>query len=105
MQDSLHGDLDIEAQMRIMESFSHGNDPSSVEPPPPYSSVVPHPFSPSLDEETSSNEEGRGHKRQPCSYFLSGYCQKGTECPDYHGVNPDLEELEVCNRNLDIDLA
>ncbi len=93
-EDSLHGDLDVEAQIRIMASYSHGNQ---ADPPPPYSSVVPRPLSPSQDllSAAESMREGHRHKRQPCSFFLSGYCRNGIECPDYHGVNPDLEELEV----------
>ena len=36
-----------------------------------------------------------GQKRQPCVYFLSGYCRNGPACPDFHGMDPDLEEFEV----------
>ena len=35
-------------------------------------------------------------KRHPCMYFLSGYCQNGLACPNYHGMDAELEELEVC---------
>ena len=92
-QDSLHEDLDLEAQLRIMQTFSHASQHEIPEAPPPYSSVVPPP-----GELDPSLAQGRGHKRQPCFYFLSGYCRNGMECPDYHGMDPDLEELEVCCR-------
>lgn len=107
LKDSLHGDLDIETQLRIMESLSHDQSrTSSTTPPPPYSSVVPNPFAPLLEAAESDTRdqgaavgggaEGRSHKRQPCVYFLSGYCRKGTECPDYHGMDPeDMDDLEV----------
>ena len=36
-----------------------------------------------------------GHKRQPCVYFLTGFCRNGTACPDFHGMDPDLEDFEV----------
>ena len=36
-----------------------------------------------------------GQKRQPCVFFLSGYCRNGPACPDFHGMDPDLEEFEV----------
>ena len=75
-----------------MESFSRDrNRSSSATPPPPYSSVVPH-----SEASSGGGAEGRSHKRQPCFYFLSGYCRNGTECPDYHGVDPEhMDDLEV----------
>ncbi len=113
MQDSLHGDLDIETQLRIMESFStergRGRASSTTPPPPPYSSVVSNPFASLLASSAAESgpqnqggatagggAEGRSHKRQPCVYFLSGYCKNGTECPDYHGADPEhMDEFEV----------
>ena len=65
-----------------MQSFSQAQ---TSEAPPPYASVVPHP------PDLAASAEGRGQKRQPCAYFLSGYCRNGMECPDYHGMDPDME--------------
>ena len=96
----MHGDLDIEAQMRVMDSYSNGKV-NYPEAPPPYSSLSPHFIMPSKsdistsEEEVMSASEGHSHKRQPCYYFLSGYCRNGTECPDYHGMDSHMDELEV----------
>ena len=84
--------------MRIIESLSYGKIGESSEAPPPYSSLD-HQSSFSSESETPpegahNTKEGRGHKRQPCYYFLSGYCKNGLECPDYHGMDPDVEEFE-----------
>jgi hypothetical protein len=59
----------------------------------------------SSDEDSSSSPTPKagavtssvvsGQKRQPCVYFLSGYCRNGTACPDFHGMDPDLDDFEV----------
>ena len=59
----------------------------------------------SSDEDSSSSPTPKprnvtspvvsGHKRQPCVYFLSGYCRNGPACPDFHGLDPDIEDFGV----------
>ena len=74
------------------------------EAPPPYSALKPlvsapyDPLQPPPPEQLSPNEETgdeRGHKRQPCLYFMAGYCRNGAECPNFHGIDPDLDDMEV----------
>lgn len=76
-QDSIHGDLDVEAQRKILESLlpqgSSQSGPSNLETDQPQSSPV---------------------KRRPCIYFLSGFCRNGLSCPDYHGLDFDPNDLE-----------
>lgn len=77
LQDSIHGDLDVETQRKILDSLSPHTD---QEPGPSHRATGHHQSSPV--------------KRRPCVYFLSGFCRNGLSCPDYHGLDFDPCELE-----------
>ena len=77
LQDSIHGDLDVETQRKILDSLSPHTD---QEPGPFHRATGQHQLSPV--------------KRRPCVYFLSGFCRNGLSCPDYHGLDFDPCELE-----------
>jgi len=86
--DSLQGDLDVEYQRRLLATFGNGKGSEAEDPA----------GSP-MAESTGSSGSGElgktgGLKRQPCTYFLSGFCRNGLACHDYHGVVPDSGEVE-----------
>jgi hypothetical protein len=102
--DSIHGDLDVETQRKILDSFlpqsNHQSGPSDSQSGPSSSQTGPTSY------QSGSSNISTGHhsspvKRRPCIYFLSGFCRNGLSCSDYHGLDFDPSELE----DLDADMV